>query len=326
MTNLKTSSISTSIQTEMSLPDYLNFQAETRHKTYRHVIYTSFPDIRDIPVRVFWGVFSWVIPSEKTRYVKRKSIVPCTVLASTPGDVVRDYLDYYHPRKLRAIAAEAANYRQHKSAPLFFKPSITRKAMYIDIDSCYFSIVSITGWNVNYYPGKWLTPGRAPLDFPLSKAKGARSYLTSIGLPGRLAIWTGSQMLSLNAPNAHINLGLWSVTQDILHSIANTAISLGSTYVHTDGCIIPEDKAEQYMNYVKSWGLQPRIVADGTAYVIGFGNYQIGNKRTLNFDPARPQEAFCAVLPDNPVWLKQVIGKLNTSGIARRLYDKSCLR
>lgn len=313
----------TLIRTECTLDEYLQLAALERHAKSKHILYSSFPNLRDIHTTVYWGVFSWSIPSEKARWLKKKSIATCVNLASTIGDVVRDYLDFYYPQRLRAIRSEARTYETSVSAPLFVHPSIIRKAIYIDINSAYWTIVQMVGWNVAYLPGKWLTPGRAPLDFPLPNSKGARNYLVSIGLRSNVMVWTGYRMVSRHAYNAHINGSLWLLVQDILHSIAAIAVSLGAIYVHTDGCIIPSDKADEYMEHVKSFGLTPRIVAEGTAYVCGFGNYQIGDKRTKRFEPERAQFAFNSVRKTQSRWLSNILGEVRKRGTPERLFEKS---
>lgn len=317
------SSGSTLTQTDFNLMSYLDLSAQLRHAKSKHVIYTNFPDLRQMDCLVYWGVFSWSVPSQKRRYLKRNGIVSTTKLASTAGDIVRDYLDFYHPKKLRAIRAEATIYDRLQSAPLYVNPTIIRDAMYVDITSTYWSIVNLVGWNVSYLPGAWLIPGRAPLDFPLPNHKPARNYLVSAGLPGQITIWTGKRMVFKPVRNVHINTGLWSVVQGVLSSIARIAVSLGAVYVHTDGYILPAAKAEALCEHIKTWGLEPRIIAEGTAYVVGFGNYTIGTKTTKRFEPERVQTHFSNLPIQTDKRLRSMVSEIRKRGTPSRLYEQS---
>lgn len=316
----------TLIQTDCTLDEYLRLRALERHTKAEHITYTSFPNIRDIQTTVYWGVFSWSIPKENVRWLKKNGIAPTVKLASTKGDIVRDYLGFYHPLRLRAIRAEAQTYELQPSAPLYINPTIIPKATYIDIDSAYYSIVKMVGWNVTYLAEKWLTPGRAPLDFPLPNDKTARNYLVSIGLKTPMVIWTGFQMVLRRVPNVHTNRALWLLVQDVLHSLANIAVACGAIYVHTDGCILPSRYTERYLTAVKSFGLSPRIVAEGTAYVCGFGNYQVGDKRTARFEPERVQHDFSNLRRTPERWLVSVLRSIRKRGTPERLFEQSMKR
>lgn len=304
------------------LDDFLEDKAEERHSKYNHVLYNFFPDIRSISHRVYWGVFSWTIPDCKERWLLRNSAVRFGSFVSSHGDIVRDYLTYYHPKKLRAIGSEARDYQKHVHAPLFVTPRILKNAMYVDIGSTFWSILKNVGWNVSYKAGQWLTPGRAPLDFPLPHDKPARNYLVTIGLPKPLTIWNGYEFISEYAKNAHINRAIYLVVMDILHSIANIAVLSGAIYVHTDGYIIPERAFSTLCSYIENFGLCPEVRAIGDAYVYGIGNYMVGDKRTKSFDPLRVSREVRHIEPPNSsIWLQNTVGKIVSNHVAERLYE-----
>jgi len=224
--------------------------------------------------------------------------------------------------KLRAIGAEARHYQIRTYAPYYVTPRILKDAMYVDIGSTFFSILKNIGWNVSYLPGKWLTAGRAPLDFPLPKEKGARNYLVTIGLPKPLTIWNGYEFISEHAKNAHINRAIYSVIMDILHSIASIAVALGAIYVHTDGYIIPQRAYSILCSYIEAYGLSPEVRAWGDAFVYGIGNYMVGEKITKSFDPLRVSQMVNHIEPpDSHQWLQNTVGKIVSDKVAERLYN-----
>lgn len=303
------------------LDDHIRHATEERHEEKDHVIYTSFPDIRDVRTRVYWGVFSWSLPQWKARYLLKQSALRIQDLPLSPGDIVRDYLDFYHPKRLRCIGAEARIYEEHVSAPLYFRPFTTMQGTYIDIESTYFSILKLIGWNINYLPGQWLIPGRAPLDWPLPEHKGARNYLVSIGLPRPMLVWSGRQFVQQAGKNAHINRGLWLAVMDILHSIATIAISLGAKYVHTDGYILPSNSAPILIRAISDWGLNARVLGEGETYVFGMGNYSVGDKKSKLFNPEHLGKPISSIREVNSRWLQKSVQKIVTNRVAEHLYN-----
>jgi len=304
------------------LDQYIEERTIARNEKNKHILLTNFPDIREIDERVFWGVFTWTLPKSKQRFLKRNSAIRMHDHVMSAGDLVRDYLDFYHPKRLRSIGKEARYYQEHVSAPLYVTPTIIPNATYIDIESTYWSILKIIGWDVSYFPTKWVTAGRAPLDFPLPENKGARNYLVSAGLDTPMTIWTGEEFIYQNGNNVHKNLGLWHLVQDILHSIANIAISLGAVYVHTDGYIIDEKRAPALISAISDWGLNARTLGEGQGVVLGIGNYWVGDKKSKAFDYNRVQTPFSKIEQTNYAWLNKQIGMLASKKTAERLCDQ----
>lgn len=298
-------------------------QTMARHEKNRHVQMEQFPNLRTVNDMLYWGVFSWQLPKLKERWVKSNSALLLGNLALTPGDAVRDYLDFYHPKTLRAIGTEARLYGETRTAPLFVKRSLLLEGTYIDIRSAFFSIVKMVGWNINYMPGQWINPGRAPIDFPYPEIKGARNYLVSIALPAVVSIWNGYSMVYKNGHNAHINRGLWRCVMDILHSIASYAVYLGAVYVHTDGYILPSEMAPLLSKKIEEFGLESRVLAQGETLVIGFGNYMVGDKKTKSFDPSTVQEDFKYIEPTPADWLQRNLSVIREHDYPRRLYERS---
>lgn len=267
------------------LSEFLENSARERQIENEHILKTDFGNIRDITEPVSWGVFSWTLRRSKLRWIRKGTALNIGYGFQTPGDIVRDYLDYYHPARLHATGSQAKLITEHKTTPLYLRPSIVADATYIDISAAYWSILKVTGWNVDYFPGRWLIPGRIPADFPLPNHKVARAILVSAGLSSRTVLWTGSEFKHVKTRNTHVNFGLWTVVQDILHSIAVYAVGLGAVYVHTDGYILPTKHAHELSSYIREWGLDAGIKGQGSACIWGFGNFWVGEKRSKRVRP-----------------------------------------
>lgn len=311
------------ILTPPKLSQFIFNQTEKRNEKNKHVLYSDFPDITQIRERVYWGIYSWTLTKSKRRWLNYETALHVDDMICSPTDIVRDYLDFYHPNRLRATGLEVRNYETRRYAPLYIHPTTIQDATYIDIKSTYYSIVTLLGWNVGYMPGQWLIAGRAPLDFPLPNDKPARNYLVSIGLPGEIDVWTGYRWVSQSVPNVHINLALWSVIMDILHSIASIAVALGAIYVHTDGYILPSERANELMLAIRQFRLTPEVRAEGPTILLGFANYMCGERRTKSFPHDNLQANFSNVVQTPGRWLRKAINDIADRDIAAILYNRS---
>lgn len=289
------------------LTEYLEACYADRCRTYQQVVIPAFPNIREIRERVIWGSFSWTLAASKIRFIKRATAVSIGFGLQTPGDVVRDYLDYYHPKRLRASASQARIFAQHVTTPLYLRPTVARDYTYVDIKAAYWSILQLVGWDVDYYPGKWLLRGRIPHDFPLPDNKVARACLVSFGLPASALEWDGTAFKRRRTRNVHLNLGLWHLVQDILHSIAGSALALNACYVHTDGYILPTENAEALQAEIRSWGLPSSVKGQGLCRVYGFGNFAVGERTSKRLRPELWAKPYKYVRPTNASWLKKQI-------------------
>lgn len=263
-----------------TLDEYLARRAADRQAKYKTVLVETFPDVTSLSEMVYLGVLSWTLPVRAERWLKPGAVVNIGNGLQTAGEIARDYLDFKHPNKLRATGAQARALNLHRSAPLYCEPSVIEFASYVDLKSAFWSIMNIVGWNVDYFPGRWLVKGDTPHDFPLSTHKVARNALVSCGLPTPMRMWTGKKFARQYRRNPHINMGLWSCIMDTLHSIAGHALRLGSCYVHTDGYILPGWDANDLQARIAEFGLTSSIKASGLGVVLGMGNWRVGDKST----------------------------------------------
>lgn len=253
-----------------------------RRETYKTSVIERFPPLATIKERTTLGMFSWTLQESKQRWIHELNCIDLLGYPQTRSEITRDYLSIVNPRKLRAKGWQAENFTQHRAPPTFAKVGKWGDCTYVDLKSAYWSILGVTGWDVDYYPGKWILPGRVPYDFPLINDKIARICLVSAGLNAPTRIWTGSQVIVIRTQNSHLNLGVWSICQDLLHTLANIAERLGAVHIHTDGYIVPTSNAEYLINRIREFGLVARPKATGSTWIHAVGSYQCGEHHTKN--------------------------------------------
>lgn len=265
------------------LTDYMRGAAESRQAKTKTIVVDNFPPFTEFNERIYLGVSSWSLPDRGERWVKPGGYYVTENGIQTAGELARDYLDFKFPKKLRATRAQKDRLNIHRSAPLYVEPTILEDACYVDLKSAFWSIMCLVGWNVDYYPSKWILRGTPPDDFPYADIKPARNSLVSCGLSTPLRMWTGKKVTRRFASNLHINMGLWAFIMDTLHAIASHARELGACYVHTDGYILPRWDAEDLIDKIKSYGLDAGIKASGVGTVIGMGNWKVGDHQTMHY-------------------------------------------
>ncbi len=265
------------------LSDFMRMKAEERQAKTKTLIVDYFPPFTEFKERIYLGVNSWSFPDRGERWLKPGGYFVTENGIQTAGEIARDYLDYKFPVRLRATRAQKNSINIHRSAPLYVEPTILEDAAYVDLKGAFWSIMSLVGWNVDYYPSRWILRGIPPDDFPYADIKPARNSLVSCGLPTPLRMWTGKKVTRRFATNVHINMGLWAFIMDTLHAIASHARELGACYVHTDGYILERWNAPDLINIIESYGLHAGIKASGVGTIIGMGNWKVGEHSTMHY-------------------------------------------
>lgn len=151
---------------------------------------------------------------------------------------------------------------------------------YVDITSCYFNIYRHATYDVAYSRNKYLGLGRMVFraDDELAGRAilrnavvgNARSLSRRVSRYGRHS--TEKSRGHLFAP------GLWCLVNDTTTAIAHQAISrFGACYVHTDGFIVPADRAEGVLEWLEdAWHLPAEVKAQGEGRVRALGAWEIG--------------------------------------------------
>jgi hypothetical protein len=273
---------------------------ERREKMTPELI-THFPSIVDMKTKVILGSFSWTMPFIRRRFIDSANCIDIFGVEQTPTEISRDYLRVVFPDRLRATGAQVEELRKQKTHPLYANPCVIESAAYVDLKSAYWSIMNAVGWNVDYFPNKFLAKGRGVEDFPLPNHKPARNSLVSMGLPSASRIWTGNGFETEHTNNPNLNLGIYRLVQDVLHTIAWRAIELGAKYVHTDGYILPIEQADNLVYYIGEWGLTAKIKETGRAQIYAAGAYSIGDHKIQRIVHGYTPHAY--IHPENEKWL-----------------------
>jgi hypothetical protein len=259
----------------------LHTRARIRYTQWQHVLVHEFSDYRACGERVTLGNFAHAYSRSRRREIKSEFAIELEPgLQLTPMDIALDYLDVAYPRRLRATKQQREAITAPRPAPLYALPGRIRCGHYVDLSGAYWQIMQIIGWDVDYFPGSGLTPGRPPHDFPFPEHKLARNCLVTAGLSRPLSIWTGQREIETHPDNRHLNYGLWAALMDILHLVAQQAVACGARYVATDGYILPDEGLPRFADWLDSFPLKWKIKASGEAEIDGVHSYRVGTKRS----------------------------------------------
>jgi hypothetical protein len=154
--------------------------------------------------------------------------------------------------------------------------------VYLDIKSAWWTIINVLGWNVDYYPLRWLLPGAAPDDFPWHENKIARSALVSVAQSNSIPFYNPLTHRIKMRPsyNVMLNWQVYAAISHVLHAIAFEAVHAGAHYVNTDGFIVEDENAEGVCRILDNWGLKYGSKARGEVWIFGPGSYKVGYKTT----------------------------------------------
>lgn len=316
MTTLSVTSLPTTIETEgvggvgwgldtaFTLASIYDLQEERAEKTNIMLIDSWFP-LQEIDSMTILGSFAWSSPASKRKWVHIKNARLDRVW-STPADRARDYLtvNKFHKQRRRVTTQQyEAVIARRRSHPLYAEPCVLEDAVYVDIKSAYWSILSLVGWDVDYNPGRWLGVRSSVSDFPFKDDKLARNSLVSVSLPGTMRVWTGSKLSFIQRRNPFVNMVLWSLIHDTLHGVASDVIKAGALYCFTDGFICPSDREGAVIDAISAWGLPAGVKERGKAVIRGVGDYDIGTHRSKR--PRKYDRAFDNIEPVHKAWLRR---------------------
>ncbi len=256
----------------------------------KNIILTKrLPPLSSLKELTIIGKYSYYQNISQRRIIdKTESIELKPGLIETPPNIARTYLfnKYKLSPRISRIQFDAS-VESLRQMPNYAKPSNFDHGFYIDIKSAYWSIMNIAGWDVDYYPGKWLSDGTPPDDFPFPEHKTARSCLYSAGAMSSIPYYDPAYKSkgkefpidTFENGNPLINPGLCKLTSDVLNSIATQAIQAGAVYANTDGFIAPNEKiAGHIVHIIMNWGLEARVKAEGKGGVKSAGAYKVGSE------------------------------------------------
>lgn len=298
----------------MNMIASLSEMSRERQDRYPTEIRRELPDPYGFQEIIYLGSYSYFFPQSKRRMVVAHGLIRLgDKIRETPPAVARDYLEsvYHHGPRVRH--EQIQKIRAGLSAlPNMAKPCRFDHGFYIDIKSAFWSLMQIVGWNPDYYPEKWLCPGRPPADFPFPDHKIARNCLVSAGLISEVPIYRppdGGSGETQRIGSKILNYSLYRLISDVLNTIAGQAESLGAVYANTDGYIAPDPIiGARIAQLIFDWGLTPRIQAEGPGGVRGSGAYKVGGNTSTPFKVRRDDRGLRKIHPRRASrWLQERI-------------------
>lgn len=291
-------------------------RAHNRAEKWRTQLVQELPMPEETGQTAILGIYSMCLMNSRTRLLLEPTAISIDHCKESPAAVARDYLTVEYKRgpfakstQIDAIQADLLN------PPNYAEPHVFSHGFYIDIRSAYWAIMRVAGWNVDYYPGRWLLPGKPPVTFPFPEHKVARNCLVSSGLIGDVPMWSKERgYFKVHKGNVFANLQLWRLVQDILNSIAFQAVQAGAIYANTDGFIAPNNTVREKVEaIITDWGLSSRIKAQGSGSVVASGTYCVGPSRSGHLKyRSEPTETPPLKLPRFSSWLQSRFARFSS--------------
>jgi len=298
------------------MSEILNLMIDKCHRraeNWTPVLVKKLPDPYTLQEVTIIGTYSFTMQQSHRRLVVARELIELDQdHHETPPAVARDYLYSVFKRGPRIKKAQMeTNTDGLRPAPNFAKPCQFPEGYYIDIVSTYWSIMNIIGWNVDYWPGKWLNPGQAPEDFPFPGNKIARNCLVSAGTVRPMLRYIPDKRPDpfddkLSPGNPLANTGLIRLITDLLNAIAGQAVDLGAVYVNNDGFIVRSHKAAaDVCQLIFDYGLIPQIKGEGPGEVKSSGAYKVGAMTSAPYlARIAPRETSAIYRPRYTRWLR----------------------
>lgn len=229
---------------------------------------------------VIVGGYTRITMTSRVRYRLDEVLISIDHTKETPSALAKDYLKVIY-KKGPVVTSQQGNEIDGRieAHPLYATPCEFETGSYVDIVSCYWSVMSVVGWDVDYWPGRWISLGRPPFDFPWPTKGPARHCLVSCATSTSMLQWDNARGPHLvKSFNPLLNRSLYLLINDVLNAIAKQAIASGAVYVHTDGFICPDDAStDRVCQVIADWGLTPRIKARGRGFVLDSQSYRVGS-------------------------------------------------
>lgn len=270
----------------------------------------NFPALSSIHSPVFVGSFTWYCQQEKWKALLQKAAISTSEGWASPAELARNYITVKYTKRRRVTTDQYHEVMRPRSQPLLAIPGTYGDCVYLDLKSAYWSILKIIGWDVDYFPGRWLSVKSNVSDFPFSDNKLSRNSLVSVGVLSKTNFWTGEKLISLTKSNGLVNMVLWSAVQDILNGIAWDMARAGALYINTDGYIFRMGNSHLAYEIAEAWGLPLDEKYSGVADVIAAGTYSIGTKPNRRVQMMKPIPCN-SIRPVETEWLRQRVKRFS---------------
>lgn len=306
--------------------DVLRNRAMRRRERYCTHIVSTLPTREEINEKHIDGTLTKTTQESDRRYIlAAPSIDLGDGIRESPTAIARDYLTIgkFKAGRMRGTAGDRIETLMHRSPafPSFAEPTVSDDGYYIDIHHAFWTLMLIAGWSVRYDPGRTLTRGRPPDDFPFSEISLARNCLVSVSISrGFSAIsppdWSRQQISGFNPL---LNTALNVFIRDVLHALAYDTRRVGAVYAQTDGYIAPNFRvARDVAGVIDDYGLSYSVKARGPMRVVTTATYTVGPvaTKTMALRTYAHSGGAGIIEPDHRRWLAAHLQSLSAiSGI-----------
>jgi hypothetical protein len=281
-------------------------KAKEKNLARESVVIDDFPDYTRMWDRVIIGDYSMTAMIAKKRWLIQDVTLYAFGFPQTPTELTRLYIGIKYKLPLPIRKEQAIAVAQARPMPLLARPGKYGRGVYIDIKSAYWQIVKAIGWNVAYYPNRYIGKESDVSDMPkfLQENKPARAALVSTSRKSSLAIWNGEKILNEPTFNPMLNMRLVCLVSDVLQSVAREMKESIPClpYSNTDGFIVPETHIRTAKSILQSWNLPYGIKYRGDIEIYGTGSYRVGGYSSLRIEA---NTAFDNIDDINWKWIKR---------------------
>lgn len=244
----------------------------------------DFPNLFQVREGAIVGDFSMSLLKSRVRLILPSVAIKPFGTYQSPTELVRDYITAKYKLPLPIRRSNVAAVANPRPAPLFARTGQHGEGTYIDLKSAYWQIVKAVGWNLEYYPRRWIAAGDSMADLPdfIRESKPARASLVSCARPGYISIWNGKTIEYKRSYNTMLNARLVCFTMDVLNGVAADVLAAcpSCSYINTDGYIVSVGEARTAYDVLRSWGLVYGVKGTGDVEVSGVGAYRVGKHKS----------------------------------------------
>ena len=235
---------------------------------------------------------AWLSPTKLTiRDTREKRVVGGGV---TSGEVAREYLrDTLAGRPSVPYRRDAMALTNRKPGYFFAGQTVGSLAL-VDVDACFASIYGRLTIDVVYRPAtrpRLIGLGTHP--FPRTDewmvAKKPRNSAYGALVNPHLSEWRKGRHVEVS-PNNFFAPDLVALIMDVTHSIAQeTREKFGLVSWGVDGGIIPEDRADEWVTWLRErWAMGGSVRARGVGKAYGAVSWRIEDAMTLDVEHGHP--------------------------------------
>jgi hypothetical protein len=107
--------------------------------------------------------------------------------------------------------------------------------------------------------------------------------LPSVARSGKMRVWWARDRIE-ERERWCLDPRPWGTVITVLSGIARVAQKdFGCIYWNVDGGIIPAQRANDFLHFIRALGLDARVQAQGETMVLGIGAYRVGKKASIPY-------------------------------------------